>query len=172
MPDGPRAWAAGTFHPSTLPQDNRFVSSSLCPCGRCSPSAASNEEVARAVVARERAALDAWRRQDKNFFADYIADDATHFGAMHPYLDTDPKENFLPRFEQLTEMFKVLDFQMYHPRVQVYGDTAILTYNSAQTVNVGGRVMHFTSKMTSVYVRQNGVWRVVHGHESMNPGAQ
>lgn len=132
----------------------------------------ADEEVARAVIARERAAFDAWRRKDKAFFAGYMADDSTYFGMMNPYLETDPKENFLPRFEQIAEMYKSLDFQMYNPRVQVYGDTAVLTYNAAQTVNLAGRVMHYTSKMTSVYVRQNGVWRVVHGHESMNPGAQ
>ena len=132
----------------------------------------SDEEAARAVIARERASFDAWQRKDKNFFAGFLADDATYFGAMNPYLETDPKANFLPKFEQMTEMFKMLDVQMYNPRVQVYGDTAVLTYNSAQTVNVGGRVMNYTGKMTSVYVRQNGVWRVVHGHESMNPGAQ
>lgn len=131
----------------------------------------SDDEVARAVIARERAAFDAWQRKDKNFFAGYLADDATYFGMMSPYLETDPKENFLPKFERITEMFKMLDVQMYNPRVQVYGDAAVLTYNAAQTVNTGGRVMHYTNKMTSVYVRQNGVWRVVHGHESMNPGA-
>jgi len=131
----------------------------------------SDAEVTRAVIARERASFDAWRRKDKNFFAGFLADDATYFGAMNPYLETDPKENFLPKFEQMTEMFKMLDFQMYNPRVQVYGDTAVLTYNASSTVSMGGRTMNYTSKMTSVYVRQGGAWRVVHGHESMNPGA-
>ncbi|HZI17445.1 MAG TPA: nuclear transport factor 2 family protein [Pyrinomonadaceae bacterium] len=131
-----------------------------------------NDEVAREVIARERASFDAWQRKDKAFFAGFMADDATYFGMMNPYLETNPKENFLPKFEQITEMFKMLDFQMYNPRVQVYGDTAVLTYNAASVVNMGGRTMHYTSKMTSVYVRQNGVWRVVHGHESMNPGSQ
>ena len=130
------------------------------------------EEVARAVIAREKASVEAWQRKDKAFFADLLADDATFFGALNPYLETDPKQNFLPKFEQYTEMFKTLDFQMYNPRVQVYGDTAILTYNSASTVNVGGRVMNYTGKVTSVYVRQGGAWRVVHAHESMNAGAQ
>ncbi len=140
--------------------------------GYAAPAAPTNEQVARDVIARERAAFDAWQRKDKNFFAGYMADDATYFGMMSPYLETDPKENFLPKFEKMTEMFKMLDVQMYNPRVQVYGDAAVLTYNASQTVNAGGRVMHYTSKMTSVYVRQGGTWRVVHGHESVNPGAQ
>jgi uncharacterized protein (TIGR02246 family) len=140
--------------------------------GHAAPDAQRNEEVARAVIAREKASVEAWQRKDKAFFADLLADDATFFGALNPYLETDPKENFLPKFEQYAEMFKTLDFQMYNPRVQVYGDTAILTYNSASTVNLGGRVMNYTGKVTSVYVRQGDKWRVVHAHESMNAGAQ
>jgi len=140
--------------------------------GHAAAVAERNEEVARAVIAREKASVEAWQRKDKAFFADLLADDATFFGALNPYLETDPKENFLPKFEQYTEMFKTLDFQMYNPRVQVYGDTAVLTYNSASTVNIGGRVMNYTGKVTSVYVRQGGAWRVVHAHESMNAGAQ
>ena len=140
--------------------------------GQASTEAARNEEIARAVITREKDSAKAWREKDKNFFAAFMADDATFFGAMNPYLETDPKENFLPKFEQYTEMFKILDTQMYNPRVQVYGDIAILTYNSSSTINMGGRVMTYTGKMTSVYRRQGDTWRVVHGHESMNAGAQ
>ena len=131
----------------------------------------SREEILRALVAREKAAFDAWRRKDKNFFASYMADDATFFGPMNPYLETDPKENFLPKFEEMTERYKLLDWQMYNPRVQLYGDTAVLTYNSMATVDFAGRPMQYTAKMTVVFVRQGNAWRVVHGHESMNTGA-
>ena len=132
----------------------------------------SKEEIARALIAREKAAFDAWQRKDKNFFASYMADDATYFGPMNPYLDTDPKENFLPKFEQMTERYKLLDWQMYNPRVQIYDDTAILSYNSMSTVDFGGRPMQYTGKVTEVFVRQGNSWRVVHGHESINSGAQ
>ena len=69
-------------------------------------------------------------------------------------------------------MFKYIDFQMYNPRVQVYGDAAVLTYNSAVMADFGGKVMNYTAKMTSVYVKQGNTWRLAHGHESVNPGAQ
>ena len=130
----------------------------------------TNEEIARAVIAREKAAAEAWQRKDKNFFANYMADDSTYFGPMNPYLETDPKQNFLPRFEQYAERFKVLDWQMYNPRVQVYGDTAILTYNVNSTLDLGGRPLQYTGKVSQVYLRQGSTWRVVHGHESLNPG--
>jgi len=135
-------------------------------------AAQRNEDVARAVIAREKASFDAWQRKDKAFLQDFLAEDATFFGAMNPYLETDPKENFFPKFDKIMEMYKVEDFQMYNPRVQVYGDAAILTYNSSSVVNFAGRMMISTNKVTSVYVRQGGVWRVVHSHESLNAGSQ
>jgi ketosteroid isomerase-like protein len=124
------------------------------------------------IIAREKAAVEAWQKKDKAFWADYMSEDSTAFFSQNPYLETDPKVNFLPKFEQYAEMMKVLDSQMYNPRVQVYGDTAILTYNSSSSVNMAGRVMSYTGKVTTVYVKQGGIWRVVHTHESINPGAQ
>lgn len=129
-------------------------------------------QVADQVIAREKAAFEAWQQKDKAFWADYLTDDATYFGAMSPYLETDPKANFIPKLDQYFEQFKMLDFQMYNPRVQVYGDVAVLTYNHAATVDMGGNMMNYTGKVTSVYVKQGNTWRVVHGHESINPGGQ
>lgn len=131
----------------------------------------TGEEVMRTLVARERAAFEAWQRKDRAFFADYMADDSTYFGPTSPYLETDPKVNFLPKFEQLAERYKIVDWQMYNPRVQTYGDAAVLTYNVQSVLDISGRPMQYTAKVTQVYVRQGNSWRVVHGHESMNPGA-
>ena len=132
----------------------------------------AHAQVADQIIAREKAAFEAWQKKDKGFWADYLTDDATYFGAMSPYLETDPKVNFIPKLNQYFEQFKMLDFQMYNPRVQVYDDVVVLTYNQAQTVDMGGNVMNYTGKVTSVYVKQGNTWRVVHAHESMNPGAQ
>jgi ketosteroid isomerase-like protein len=150
----------------------------LSVCGICAVAASnaaaetSQQAIAAQIIAREKAAFDAWQKKDKAFWADYLAEDATAFFSQSPYLESDPKTNFLPKFEQYTEMMKTLDFQMYNPRVQTYGDTAILTYNASSTVNFAGRTMSYTSKVTSVYAKQGNTWRVVHTHESMNPGAQ
>lgn len=124
------------------------------------------------IIAREKAAVEAWKKKDKAFWIDYMAEDSTAFFPHNPYLESDPKVNFFPKFEQYTEMMKILDSQMFNPRVQVYGDTAILTYNGSSSVNFGGRTMSYTNKVTAVYVKQGNSWRVVHMHESMNPGAQ
>jgi ketosteroid isomerase-like protein len=128
--------------------------------------------IADQIIAREKAGFEAWQRKDKAFFSDYLSDDATYFGMQSPYLETDPKVNFLPKFERMVEQFNIIDFQMYNPRVQVYGDVAILTYNHAVMANISGQPINYTGKMTAVYVKQGATWRVVHGHESINPSAQ
>jgi len=130
---------------------------------------AAPQAVAAQIIAREKASVDAWGRKDKAFFADFMADDATYFSPMHPYLEENPKENFLPKFEKYAELVKFDDFQMYNPRVQVYGDTAVLTYNSSVSMTMGGQPLNYTGKVTSVYVKQGNTWRVVHAHETMNP---
>jgi ketosteroid isomerase-like protein len=136
-------------------------------------SAESNQQaIAAAVIAREKSSFEAWQRKDKAFFADFMSDDATMFGWMSPYLEIEPKVNFLPKFDQYVEMIKFNDYSMYNPRVQVYGDTAVLTYNSSVSASFGGQPVNYTAKVTSVYVKQGNTWRVVHAHESMNPAAK
>jgi len=54
------------------------------------------QAIANQIIAREKASVEAWQRKDKAFWADFLADDATYFGAMSPYLETDPKVNFRP----------------------------------------------------------------------------
>lgn len=130
------------------------------------------QAVADQIIAREKASFDAWQRKDKAFFENFLAEDSTYFSFESPYLETDPKTNFFPKFEKYAEMYKINDFQMYNPRVQVYGDTAVLTYNSAVSVTFGGQPINYTAKVTSVYVKQGNTWRVVHAHESMNPSAK
>ena len=140
-----------------------------CAMGLSQPAAAQVDKV---IIAREKAAIEAWQKKDKAFYADFLADDATYFGPRSPYLETEPKENFLPRFEMYAEQIKILDFRMYNPRVQVYGDMAILTYNELVTASVGDRTGERSGQVTSVYVKRGDTWRVVHGHETINPAMQ
>jgi ketosteroid isomerase-like protein len=134
-------------------------------------SVAGAQSVADQIIAREKASCEAWQKKDKAFFANYFADDATTFMPENPYLQVDPKINFLPRLDEWFERYKILDFTMYNPRVQVYGDVAILTYNEAVEGTMGGTPYHYSGKVTSVYLKQGGTWRAVHSHESVNPSS-
>ncbi|MFL6764639.1 MAG: DUF4440 domain-containing protein, partial [Sphingomicrobium sp.] len=61
---------------------------------------------------------------------------------------------------------------MQNGRVQVYGDTAILTYNFAGiTAGADGKSHPAIAKSTRVYVKQGGKWMLVHANFAPVPGA-
>ena len=52
------------------------------------------------------------------------------------------------------------------PRVQVYGDTAIVNYTLLKTMAAGGKAEFSRMNETRVFVRQEGVWKMAHLHKS------
>ena len=132
--------------------------------------ASTDQAIANEIIAREKASFEAWRRKDKAFYADYWADDFTEFLPSSPYRDT--KSNLMPKFDELVEHWKIVDYQMYNSHVQVYGNTAVLTYNESITGTYDGAPSTYTGKVTMVYLKQGNTWRGVHYHESTNPGAK
>ena len=60
------------------------------------------------------------------------------------------------------------DIQVRNLDVKVYGDTAISTYYTVSTIyRPGGETPEIWNlRMTGVWVKQSGEWKVVHRHES------
>jgi ketosteroid isomerase-like protein len=51
------------------------------------------------------------------------------------------------------------------PKVQAYGDVAILTYNFlGVTKNADGETSPMLAKSTRVYVKKGGEWKLVHAN--------
>ena len=60
---------------------------------------------------------------------------------------------------------KAIIGDMANPRVQVYGDTAILSYNYVGvTKDKDGKTAPSSAKSTRVYVKMNGKWMLVHAN--------
>lgn len=60
--------------------------------------------------------------------------------------------------------------EMLNPKVQVYGDAAILTYNFAGVIkNKDGELKPFRAKSTRVYAKQGGKWKLVHSNFAADP---
>lgn len=57
-------------------------------------------------------------------------------------------------------------FDILTPRVQVYGDSAIVTFTRLMSYDEGGKPRWQTFNETRVFVRQNGVWKMAHFHRS------
>ncbi|CAN5495079.1 hypothetical protein BH11BAC1_BH11BAC1_09880 [soil metagenome] len=60
--------------------------------------------------------------------------------------------------------------EMLNPKVQVYGDVAILSYNYAGVVkNKDGETKSTRAKSTRIYAKIGGSWKLVHANFGMDP---
>lgn len=65
---------------------------------------------------------------------------------------------------------QVLAAEMLNPKVQVYGDVAIISYNYAGvSKNAKGEVKPSRAKSTRVYAKQGGKWMLVHANFAPDP---
>ena len=92
-----------------------------------------------------------------------VADDYTEFNGDYP-TRLDGKDMAL-RMNEVPPSTKPVFADMSNPKVQVYGDTAILTYNYAGITRAAdGKINPAVAKSTRVYVRQGGQWKLVHAN--------
>jgi ketosteroid isomerase-like protein len=92
-----------------------------------------------------------------------VAEDYTEFNPDYPTLLVGKSLaiKMLGVPQPVTPLFSDLQ----NARVQVYGDTAILTYNfTGISKAADGKVSANTAKSTRVYVRQDGKWVLVHAN--------
>ena len=60
---------------------------------------------------------------------------------------------------------KIIAAEMLNPKVQVYGDVAILSYNYAGIIqDHDGKITPVKAKSTRVYVKMDGKWMLVHAN--------
>jgi len=119
------------------------------------------------LMALETAAMQRRRKGDPAGFIALSAPEVTYF-------DTGTKGR-LSGLKKLKEEYKKLENKIFYdvmdfinPIVQVYGDTAVLTYQFFSTVlNPDGSVKSRTPwHCSEVYVKIDGAWKIVHTHWS------
>ena len=94
-----------------------------------------------------------------------IAEDYTEFNPIVPTLVEGKPMAAKFYTASLQSGDKTLVSEMLNPRVQIYGDTAILTYNYAGlTKGADGKMQDNLAKSTRVYVKQGGDWKLVHAN--------
>ena len=115
-----------------------------------------------------------WKAEDDKDTATrnkYTADDYTEFNS-----------DYATRIEGKTKNFNLSDAnakggtslanEMLNPKVQVFGDVAILSYNYAGVLkDNSGKVTGSKAKSTRVYVNMNGTWKLVHANFGMDPNS-
>jgi ketosteroid isomerase-like protein len=92
-----------------------------------------------------------------------VADDYTEFNGDYP-TRIDGKAMALA-MNNVTPSTKSVYGDMQNAKVQVYGDTAILTYNFAGISRTAeGKTQPSIAKSTRVYARSGGRWMLVHAN--------
>jgi uncharacterized protein (TIGR02246 family) len=124
-----------------------------------------SQSVDQEIIALERIALDKWSQGSSHGYMDIAADDVTLFdfepGAQ---LRMEGLEAFRNYMSPIAEQVPPHTYDIVNPKVQVYDDTAILTYHWNACMTDGKPLPSW--KATSVYHWKDGRWRMVHTHWS------
>ncbi len=126
---------------------------------------ASNDEIEQTILALERQALNNWSKGDPIGFSKNFAVDATYFDDIGAQMRIDSIEEVKNYFASLDGQIPAHKYELVIPKVQVYGDIAILTlqYHAMSLDNEPGPPW----KATSVYRLTDGDWKVVHANWSL-----
>jgi ketosteroid isomerase-like protein len=107
-----------------------------------------------------------FQKGDKQACLGVYAESSTFFRSDQGF-DHHFSEELAKNFEAWTHDHKVHGFQIDDPRAAlVADDVAVLTYKQHFDSEVALKPQTTRGAITSVFVRQNGQWRIVHTHES------
>lgn len=120
--------------------------------GLLQAEAANPEAEVRAADARRFAAM---ARADAAELGGLLADDLTY---THSNGLVEDRERFLKSIASGAIRYRSIE--PADVRARLYGDTAVLTGSSRMKVASGGKDLDLTVRFTSVYVRQEGSWRL------------
>jgi|SRR6266545_200791 len=130
----------------------------------------ASSQVADEVIGVVKAEWAAGRQKNVAEGMKNIADDCTQFNG-----DAATRIEGKALLTRLSEAGNkdsgtTLSDEMLNPKVQVYGDVAILSYNYfGQAQDKDGKVTASRAKSTRVYVKQGGRWMLVHANFATDP---
>ena len=134
----------------------------------CSASFGSQARpAADEVIALERSALDRWGKGDVGGFLSLYADEITYFDPLQ-----DRRVDGLPAiravYAPFAGKFTVDRYEILQPKVQQYGDVAVLTFHIQNYASQADGTERPTTRwnVTEVFRHIDGRWRTVHSHFS------
>jgi ketosteroid isomerase-like protein len=123
------------------------------------------------IVKLERAALDRWVRLDPQGYLDLYSPDVTYFDPQREQrIDgLEAMKTLLAPIRNMTPPFTNPRYDLIAPRLQVRGDTALLTFNlvSYGTPPGGKEMVVARWNSSELYARVGGAWKIIHSHWSL-----
>src|SRR5262245_32556225 len=130
-------------------------------------------DLAEQIINVERAALDRWGKGDPGGYLEITATELSYFDPF-----TNQRIDSLDTFKQylapVIGKIQIDHYEIINPRVQQYGDIAILTFNLVDVVKQADseKTMTLRWNSTEVYWRMGETWKIIHSHWSYtNPGS-
>jgi ketosteroid isomerase-like protein len=124
-------------------------------------------ELTEQIINVERAALDRWGKGDPAGYLEIMAPELTYFD---PFTEqrVDGDRAMRDYLAPVTGQIHIDHYEMINPKVQHYGDVAILTFNLEDMVKEPGsdKTVTLCWNSTEVYRRNEGTWKIVHSHWS------
>jgi len=122
---------------------------------------------AKEILEIVKAWNDSFTRNDIETYFSYIRDDLTLFIPSSPYR-IEGKQDDQDEFElSLSKSrIKVHFFQEMQPKIQLYGETAIVTYHNRGAYGPDGNEQVYYFKETNVLIKENDQWKIINIHTS------
>ena len=119
------------------------------------------QSIEATILAHERKALDRWGKGDPSGFLAISAPDVTYFDPFQP-----ARVDGLPALKKLYDGIRgkisIHRDEVIDPKVQLFGDAAVLTYRFDSHGSEGAKRWN----CTEVYQCLGGEWAIVHSHWS------
>ncbi len=140
------------------------ILSALCCSGLAQSKEKPSSDTEKAVMGIERELLSAVLKGDASANERYLAD---------TYVFTGPDGSVEDKAQAIADLksgdLKLQSASLDSAKVQVYGDTAVVTYSSSDKGTYKGKDISGTTRWTDVFVNRNGRWQVVATHGTMLP---
>jgi ketosteroid isomerase-like protein len=117
------------------------------------------------ILTLEKEALDQWSNGNPGGCSIHYANDAVYvddIGAQNPI---EGKEKIKAYMDSLKEAIPAHKYEIVHPKIQVYGDTSILSYFYHPFTLEGEPGTKW--RTSCVYVRLGNEWKLAHAHWTM-----
>lgn len=122
----------------------------------------NSSEFVNVIIGLEKSALERWNQGDPDGYLELSAEDVVYFD---PYttLRLDGLEALKLYYEPIRGQVKVDKYDMIHPKVQVVGEMAVLTFNLHSYS--GSELTKWNC--TEVYrLEKDGHWKIIQTHWS------
>jgi len=130
-------------------------------------TASAREADADGILDIERSIWEAFRKGDLTPIEQYFSEDVSVLEGASAYRMSG-KVDVLRAYRALLKNVKIENYQILDPKVNVHGGTAVLSYYYTESLRTQGMPVTESGKITTVYAREDGEWRVVHHHSSVN----